>query len=115
MKDKKRLESWKEIADYLDRSARTAQRWHFERGMPVHREAGGTSERVFAWVHEIDAWRQGDKNVSGTTEISSSEAVNEGPDHSHKPGASNKKKRRLKSQRRQSPSPNQNQRNKHVI
>ncbi len=34
-----RLDSWKEIAAYLKRGARTVQRWEREEGLPVHRLA----------------------------------------------------------------------------
>ena len=50
------LESWKEIADHCGRSVRTVQRWA-RRGLPVYRDAGGTSDRVYAFAEEIDAWR----------------------------------------------------------
>ena len=32
-----RLDSWKEIAAYLDRDVTTVQRWERREGMPVHR------------------------------------------------------------------------------
>jgi hypothetical protein len=32
-----RLDSWKEIAVYLKRGARTVQRWENDEGLPVHR------------------------------------------------------------------------------
>jgi len=32
-----RLDSWKEIAAYLDRSERTVRRWESSEGLPVHR------------------------------------------------------------------------------
>src|SRR5262249_1680494 len=51
-----RLDSWKEIADYLKRDIRTAIRWEQERGMPVHRVPGGKRQAVFAFTDEIDAW-----------------------------------------------------------
>jgi Tol biopolymer transport system component len=51
-----RLDSWKEIADYLKRDTRTAIRWEQERGMPVHRVPGGKRQAVFAFTDEIDAW-----------------------------------------------------------
>jgi len=51
-----RLESWKEIAAYLGREVRTAQRWALTRGLPVHRLPGGQRPRVFALPPEIDAW-----------------------------------------------------------
>src|ERR1035441_3364214 len=32
-----RLDSWKEVAAYLKRGARTVQRWEREKALPVHR------------------------------------------------------------------------------
>ena len=37
-----RLDSWKEIASYLKRSARTVTRREREQGLPVHRHTTGT-------------------------------------------------------------------------
>ncbi len=51
-----RLDSWKEIATYLGREVRTAQRWALARGLPVHRLPGGDRPRVFSTKSEIDAW-----------------------------------------------------------
>jgi DNA-binding transcriptional regulator YiaG len=34
---KDRLDSWKEIAAYLNRDVTTVQRWEKREGMPVHR------------------------------------------------------------------------------
>jgi predicted nuclease with TOPRIM domain len=49
------LQSWKEIARYLNRGVRTVQRWeHF--GLPVHRPAGHDRSAVFALKQEVDAW-----------------------------------------------------------
>jgi hypothetical protein len=52
---KLRLDSWKSIADYLERSPRTVQRWHATHGLPVH-HFGGCKGSVFAYSHEIDRW-----------------------------------------------------------
>jgi serine/threonine-protein kinase len=51
-----RLESWKEIAVYLGREVRTAQRWAVARSLPVHHLPGGKRPRVFSLKSEIDAW-----------------------------------------------------------
>jgi Tol biopolymer transport system component len=51
-----RLDSWKEIADYLKRDVRTVIRWGKARGLPVHRVPGGKRQAVFAYPEEIDAW-----------------------------------------------------------
>jgi tetratricopeptide (TPR) repeat protein len=52
---KLRLDSWKSIADYLERSPRTVQRWHAFHGLPVH-HFGGCKGSVFAYSPEIDRW-----------------------------------------------------------
>ena len=52
---KVRLDSWKSIADYLERSPRTVQRWHAYHGLPVH-HFGGCKGSVFAYAEEIDRW-----------------------------------------------------------
>ena len=51
-----RLDSWKEIASYLDRDVRTVIRWEKERGLPVHRVPGQKGHGVFALASEVDAW-----------------------------------------------------------
>ena len=51
-----RLDSWKEIANFLKKDPRTAQRWERERGLPVHRYPGDKSGGVFAYKSEIKAW-----------------------------------------------------------
>lgn len=51
------LASWKEIADYLAVTVRTAQNWEPERGLPVHRVPGGRG-RVYALTAELDAWKE---------------------------------------------------------
>ena len=52
-----RLDSWKEIASYLRRGVRTAQRWERDAGLPVRRVTadGGA---VYAFQSDIDAWWQ---------------------------------------------------------
>jgi TolB-like protein len=54
-----RLESWKEIAAYLQRSVRTARRWEAEEGLPVHRHMHRRLGSVYAFKSELDAWRAG--------------------------------------------------------
>ena len=51
-----RLDSWKEIAAYLRRGARTVQRWEREEGLPVHRLQHGKLGSVYAYPAELDAW-----------------------------------------------------------
>lgn len=51
-----RLNGWKEIAAYLGRGVRTAQRWEGEFGLPVRRMGRDRGESVFAFTDEVDAW-----------------------------------------------------------
>ena len=51
-----RLDSWKAIADYLNRDVRTARRWEQTMGLPVRRLPGRRGHSVFAYPSEIDAW-----------------------------------------------------------
>ena len=52
----KTLESWKQIAGYLDRSERTVRRWEATEGLPIHRREHERQDTVFAFRHEIEAW-----------------------------------------------------------
>jgi TolB-like protein len=54
-----RLDSWKEIAAYLDRDVTTVQRWEKREGMPVHRHVHEKRGSVYALADELDAWMQG--------------------------------------------------------
>ncbi len=47
-----RLDGWKDIARYLGRDPRTAQRWERE-GLPVFRDGG----KVAAYTADLDRWR----------------------------------------------------------
>jgi hypothetical protein len=53
-----RLDSWKDIAAFIDRYERTAMRWAKGQGMPVHRLPGKRG-RVFASKIEIQRWMSG--------------------------------------------------------
>lgn len=56
-RDKERLESWKEISEYLHRSIRTCYRWREELGFPVYRiDQKSRRSRIFAYKNEIDEW-----------------------------------------------------------
>jgi TolB-like protein/Tfp pilus assembly protein PilF len=52
-----RLESWKEIAGHLRRGVRTVRRWERDEGLPVHRQMHQRLGTVYAYAHELDAWR----------------------------------------------------------
>lgn len=51
------LESWKAIANYLQHEVRTVQRWERDEGLPVHRHEHTKQATVYAYRHEIEAWR----------------------------------------------------------
>ena len=50
------LGSWKEIAAYLGKGVRTAQRWEHLYGLPVRRPVGASQGVVYATPEELDAW-----------------------------------------------------------
>jgi hypothetical protein len=50
------LQSWKEIACYMKRGVRTAQRWERMAALPVRRHGAGERSPVFAFPSEIDQW-----------------------------------------------------------
>jgi TolB-like protein/Tfp pilus assembly protein PilF len=54
--DRRRLDSWKEIASFFGRDERTVSRWEKDLGLPVHR-LPGTKGRVFAYTDELSAWQ----------------------------------------------------------
>ncbi len=69
---KKRLDSWKAIAEFLGRSLRTVQRWHELNGLPVH-HFGGSKGSVFAYEEEIDAWLAGLADYSNRSHLKARE------------------------------------------
>ncbi len=56
-----RLDSWKEIADYLGKGERTAKRWEAERCLPVHHVPGLGHGSVYAFTAELDEWLLSEK------------------------------------------------------
>lgn len=55
------LRGWKEIAQYLRTSERTATRWSVEKALPVHRSGHGAL--VVAYRSELDSWQ---REMAGT-------------------------------------------------
>lgn len=53
-----RLDSWKEIAAYLERDITTVQRWEKREGMPVHRHLHDKRGSVYGVPAELEAWRE---------------------------------------------------------
>src|SRR5713101_1795886 len=52
----RKLDSWKEIADYLGREVRTVQRWEKTEVLPVHRHEHKKKSTVYAYAGELDDW-----------------------------------------------------------
>lgn len=78
-----RLDSWKEIAAYLNRDVTTAQRWEKREGMPVHRHLHDKIGSVYASKAELAAWassrkfevaRLAESNGAGTPSVLSERA-----------------------------------------
>lgn len=72
------LQSWKEIAAYLDITIRTAQKWESERGLPVRRLPGPRG-RVFALEEDLDAWKSqlGEQPEQGESQAPQSDATDQ--------------------------------------
>ena len=54
-----RLESWKEIAAYIRKDVRTAQRYEKKHSLPIHRHE--QTGAVYALKFELDAWLNSDR------------------------------------------------------
>ena len=59
-----RLDSWKEIAAYLNRDVRTVQRWEKTAALPVRRLQKPGLRAVYAYVADLDEWRRGQDPLS---------------------------------------------------
>jgi hypothetical protein len=66
-----RLDSWREVARYLNRAVRTVQRWENSQGLPVYRHVREQLSAVYAYPAELDAWWQERKLNLATREKSS--------------------------------------------
>ena len=53
------LESWKEIASYLQQDVRTVIRWEKSENLPVHRHHHLSRSSVYAYPSELEVWRAG--------------------------------------------------------
>ena len=63
-----RLDSWKEIAAYLNRDLRTLQRWEKTANLPIRRLNKPGMRAVFAYTADLDEWlRQQSPGPSHTT------------------------------------------------
>ena len=55
----RRLDSWKEIAAYLNRDVATVRRWEKAERLPVHRHLHRKLGTVYAFTSELDTWVAG--------------------------------------------------------
>src|ERR1700730_778599 len=51
----RRLDSWKEIASYLNRHVTTVRRWEQQEGLPIHRHRHAKLGAIFAFARELEA------------------------------------------------------------
>lgn len=65
------LNTWKEIATYLGRGVRTAQRWEHDLHLPVRRPRGKDRSAVIALTDELDGWRKRTVNGRGPQQSAS--------------------------------------------
>jgi eukaryotic-like serine/threonine-protein kinase len=56
MPERRRLDAWKGIANYLGRDVTTVRRWEKREGLPVHRHLHEKLGSVYAFTDEIDDW-----------------------------------------------------------
>jgi Tol biopolymer transport system component len=70
-----RLDSWKEIATYLNRDVTTVQRWERREHMPVHRHLHDKLGSVYAFRTELDDWmrRRGAVKPDGPVVVESTD------------------------------------------
>jgi Tfp pilus assembly protein PilF len=67
---RKRLDSWKEIANFFGRDERTVKRWEKDRGLPVYRVPGSARGGVFAYEEELTEWLQRPSHAAEQIETS---------------------------------------------
>ena len=53
-----RLDSWKDVAAYLNRDVTTVQRWEHREGLPIRRHVHDKQGSVYAFRSELDAWQR---------------------------------------------------------
>ena len=57
------LDSWKEIASYLQRTVSTVKRWEKKEGLPVHRHLHNKQGTVYAYPSELDTWLEARRKI----------------------------------------------------
>jgi len=92
--DPDRLTGWKEIATFLGKGVRTAQRWEKDYGLPVHRIGREGGEIVFARRHEITAWLEHGGDARDARPEGPAAAVRDDPPRSDDVAGSRHRRRR---------------------
>lgn len=70
------LNSWKEIATFLDRGVRTVQRWERDHQLPVHRIGNSPRAAVFALQEELLLWlRLPEQTVTSATHMEADKLI----------------------------------------
>jgi TolB-like protein/Tfp pilus assembly protein PilF len=90
-----RLDSWKEIAAYVNRDVTTVQRWEKREGMPVHRHVHDKRGSVYALSRELDAWLQSRKPRLDEEEKERGAEAPVDAEGNHRPGETLRVRRRL--------------------
>jgi len=80
---KKRLDSWKEIANFFGRDERTVKRWEKERGLPVYRVPGSSRGGVFAYAAELAEWLKAPNLTLESGESPAAEIIRHHEDSDH--------------------------------
>ena len=73
-----KLSGWKQIADFLGVSVRTARDYERDLGLPVHRLDGLDKSRVWAYAAELGAWRAGQAVVGKSGSVEAQDPLNGG-------------------------------------
>jgi hypothetical protein len=76
---RRRLDSWKEIADYLRRGLTTVQRWERDEGLPIHRHVHTTGGSVFAYPEDLDRWLEGRDRLASSPPADPLRAMSDEP------------------------------------
>ena len=79
VKAEDRLDSWKEIAAYLNRDVTTVQRWEKREGMPVHRHLHDKVGSVYASRSELDEWTRSRTRAQEAEEDETAQPVTGSP------------------------------------
>jgi TolB-like protein/Flp pilus assembly protein TadD len=92
----RRLDSWKAIAQYLNRDIRSVQRWERDRGLPIHRLPGHKGGAVFAYEGELNDWLRPDRDGTSADSVGADGAPLQTPERADEPTAGSSASFRLR-------------------